>query len=108
MFPSVKCFVMTSISVLLGVLVCSYGHGQSGYARVGATLQKGVDVVSSENGDEDEAADDDFDLEACQRFCLGSPAGSNRSAGMPLATCLQDCNDRYWKSYDRHMKKLGN
>ncbi len=97
--------VLMGISVMLILLLCSTGHAQSMYGSAGASSRV---TDSAENGDPDASADDDFDLESCQRFCLGSPAGSNRSAGAILAGCLQDCNDRYWKAYDRRMKKLGN
>lgn len=99
---------VTGILVMLLVILCSYGYAQTGYRGKGASPWMGTASASADNGDEDAAAEEDFDLESCQRFCLGSPAGSNRSAGALLASCLQDCNERYWKAYDRRMKKLGN
>ncbi|MGC8907783.1 MAG: hypothetical protein ACP5M0_10135 [Desulfomonilaceae bacterium] len=97
-----KCIAVILVSLMAIAIFCPLGHAQSALRGFGAT------VSSVDSGDQDAEAEDDFDLESCQRFCLGSPAGSNRSAGPILADCLRDCNDRYWKAYDRRMKKLGN
>ncbi len=90
------------VSVMAMSLFCPHGHAQSALRPFGVSAWN-----AAEAADQDAEAEDDFDLESCQRFCLGSPAGSNRSAGPILADCLRECNERYWKAYDRRMKKLG-
>jgi len=106
LFSGLKTILLSIISVSIVITSWSFVEAQSRYQRVSSNPWASPSI-SSEEGDE-ASSDEDFDLESCQRYCLGSPAGSNRSAGVSLASCLQDCNERYWRSYDRRMKRLGN
>lgn len=69
-------------------------------ARADRLSDSGADSSDSET---DTA--DDFDLERCQRYCVGGPGGSNVMAGQ-VGSCIQDCNDRAWKAYDKRMQRL--
>ena len=59
--------------------------------------------VTAESSDSETSATDDNDLERCQRYCLGGPGGSNVLSGQ-VASCIQDCNDSFWKAYDKRMQ----
>jgi hypothetical protein len=59
--------------------------------------------VSGDSSDSETDIPDDFDLERCQRYCVGGPGGSNVMSGQ-VGSCIQDCNEKYWKSYDKRMK----
>ena len=63
-----------------------------------------VTDISADSNDSETYTDDDFDLEGCQRKCRSGPCGSNLKPGG--IACIQDCNDRSWKSYDKRMQKL--
>jgi hypothetical protein len=59
----------------------------------------------------------EFDLEACEQDCrskfgvdpyfFGGGSGMDTSVWRLFTICIQDCNRKYWKDYDRRMKKLG-
>jgi|GEM_PF-866562 len=55
-----------------------------------------------------------FDRESCERDCQERYGvepyrrGVNRQRNdyYVYARCIQDCDTRFWKEYDRHMRKL--
>lgn len=73
--------------------------------RFGRTDPGQSSAVSDESSDAESSMMDDYALERCQRYCLGGPGGSNVMASQ-VASCVQDCNDRAWKAYDKKMKTL--
>jgi hypothetical protein len=57
-----------------------------------------------------------LDLDGCQQYCRSiygvdpywwSNRGWDRARGVGYGVCIQDCNTRYWKAWDRDMKDLG-
>lgn len=55
-----------------------------------------------------------LDLKGCQENCrsiygfglyFGGGGGDGRNVG--YAVCIQDCNTRYWKAWDKDMRDLG-
>ena len=58
-----------------------------------------------------------LDLQGCQQYCRSTYGvdpywwskrrGWHRGYGVGYATCIQDCNNRYWKAWDRNMEDLG-
>ncbi len=58
---------------------------------------------------------DPLDLQGCQQNCrsiygvdlygFGGGGGDGRNVG--YAVCIQKCNARYWKAWDKEMKDLG-
>ncbi len=91
------------IAIVLIFLFVVFGVQISGGFDT-ARAQKLTDT-SADSNDSETSTDDDFDLERCQRYCQGGPGGSNVLSGQ-LASCIQDCNDRAWKSYDKRMQRL--
>jgi len=69
-----------------------------------ANAQKLTGTSADSTNSGTSADDDDVNLEACQRRCYSLPYGSNLIPGG--IACIQDCNDRSWKSYDKRMQKL--
>lgn len=64
--------------------------------------------------------DDDFDLQACEQECRsifgidpyselqGFGGGRGGSTGYyAYASCIQQCNSKYWKEFDKKMGELG-
>lgn len=56
---------------------------------------------------------DDYDLEGCQQDCrsrFGIDPYFSRGGGTSVwhlyAICIQDCNIRFWKEYDKRMNEL--
>jgi hypothetical protein len=56
---------------------------------------------------------DEFDLEACQQECRSKFGvdpywghGGGSSMWRLYAICIQDCNAKFWKEYDRRIQKL--
>lgn len=57
---------------------------------------------------------DSFDRESCERECQERYGVEPYRRGLNLrrndyyvyARCIQDCNTRFWKEYDRHMRQL--
>ncbi|MDQ1240334.1 MAG: hypothetical protein QG577_2520 [Thermodesulfobacteriota bacterium] len=99
------CLVVT-LCVFLVKFFCIETMAQSSYRGLSSKASASADS-SSDDSQGNSENDEDFDLEACQRYCLGSPGGSNLPAGGPVNECIQNCNARYWKSFDKRMNKLG-
>jgi hypothetical protein len=91
------------IAIIFVILFGVFGF-HSG-ATYGTANADGTTYVSSDSLDSESDVPDDFDLERCQRYCSGSPGGSNVMASQ-VGSCIQDCNEKYWKSYDKRMKRL--
>ncbi len=59
-------------------------------------------------------AQDSFDRESCERDCqerygvepFRGGRSHQRNDYYLYARCIQDCNTRFWKEYDRRMRKL--
>ncbi|MCX5860579.1 MAG: hypothetical protein NTW27_00420 [Deltaproteobacteria bacterium] len=58
---------------------------------------------------------DDFSLGACQQECRSKfgidpywRGGGDSSVWRLYAICIQDCNIKFWKEYDRRMDELKN
>ena len=72
----------------------------------------GVDGVSG--GYNNALVYDGFDRESCERDCQERYGvepyrrGMNRQRNdyYVYARCIQDCNTRFWKEYDRRMREL--
>ena len=95
-----------ALSVFLVNVFCIETMAQGSYRGFSSKTSASADSSGDDSqGNSDN--DEDFDLEACQRYCLGSPGGSNLPAGGPVNDCVQNCNARYWKSFDKRMDKLG-
>jgi len=55
-----------------------------------------------------------FDRESCERNCqerygvepYGRGVNRQRNDYYVYAQCIQDCNTRFWKDYDRRMREL--
>lgn len=57
-----------------------------------------------------------LDLQGCQQYCRSiygvdpywwSNQGWDQGRGVGYANCIQDCNTRYWKAWNKEMKDLG-
>ncbi len=61
-----------------------------------------------------------LDLDGCQQYCRSiygvdpyaetywwGDGSWDRARGVGYGVCIQDCNTRYWKAWDRNMKNLG-
>lgn len=92
-----------SIAIMLVFLISVVGLYSA--AMYGAANADQTTDVNGGSSDSEPDAPDDFDLERCQRYCSGSPGGSNVMASQ-VGSCIQDCNEKYWKSYDKRMKHL--
>jgi hypothetical protein len=53
-----------------------------------------------------------LDLEGCQQYCRSiynvdpywyGPRGSDRGRGVGYGVCIQDCNRKYWKAWDKDL-----
>ncbi len=71
--------------------------------------------AESESGNyTDRVAPTGFDRESCERDCqerygVGPYRGGTnhqRNDYYLYARCIEDCNSRFWKEYDRHMRDL--
>lgn len=99
------CFVLALFLVVVHFMSAET-IAQSSFRGIGFKTSSTADS-SRDESQEDTTDDEDFDLEACQRYCLGSPAGSNFPATGQVNECVRNCNDRYWKSFDKRMNKFG-
>jgi len=99
------CLVVT-LCLLWVNFLCVETMAQGSYTGLSSKASASPDS-SSDDPQGNSENDEDFDLEACQRYCLGSPGGSNLPAGGPVNDCIQNCSARYWKSFDKRMNKLG-
>lgn len=71
--------------------------------------------VKGESGDYgNRLVQDTFDRETCERDCrerygvepYRRGRGGHRDDYYLYARCIQDCNSRFWKEYDRRMREL--
>jgi hypothetical protein len=79
---------------------------------LGAESTVGVDGVSG--GYNNTLVYDGFDRESCERDCrerygmepYRRGRGGHRDDYYLYARCIQDCETRFWKEYDRRMREL--
>lgn len=58
---------------------------------------------------------DPLDLQGCQQYCgsifgvelYRGGGGGSWGSGIAYATCIQDCNRKYWKAWDKEVKGEG-
>lgn len=107
---SLKAFLVLSLMVLVGISVHSLGSDP-----VPILGDKESVWDSSDDGLFRPAFGDEFDLGACQQECRSKYGvdpywghGGGTSMWRLYAICIQDCNSKFWKEYDRRIQKLKN
>jgi hypothetical protein len=86
------------------------------FAGVGYLLQADsvIGMESESDGHGETLVQADFDREGCEWNCrerygmelYRRGIGRSRNNYYLYARCIQDCNNRFWKEYDREMREL--
>lgn len=70
-------------------------------------------IDSSDDNQQPPGLGDEFSLEICQQECRSKfgvdpywGPGGGTSMWRLYAICIQDCNTKFWKEYDRRIQKL--
>ncbi len=103
--------------VLVSCLFLSSSVNSEGQEATGQSMVIQQDSTPPELLEPQLAFPGEFDLEGCEQDCrskfgvdpyfFGGGGGMDTSVWRLFTICIQDCNRKYWKDYDRRMKKLG-